>query len=242
MFFVRRHIWLLAAVWTLTSIGCVARSQQTKVPRPAGPLSTSASPDASPPVQRGLHGVIAGSIEIVPGKSVGPLRIGDPRESSLDLFGKPNEEYTFGESATGPCRYTEAHWRDLEHEERWGVLTYSKNNRIYQIMVDTPRYATADGLTSDSSPEEVRRRFPKTEAYVLLHSGSKMVGGRDLIYWVDQSSGIAFEFYYHAKLNQRRVGNIVVFEPGVEFLPAGCVSPPQELHQVKPFSLEPNVN
>jgi hypothetical protein len=158
------------------------------------------------------------------------------------LFGSPVEEYTFGENALGACRYTELHWNDLDHEDRWGITIYLKNNTIYQIVSDTPRYASAGEITSDSSPEEVRRRCPNCQAYALLHSGSRMVGGRDLIYWVDQTAGIAFEFYYHRKLDKRRVASVIVFEPSVEFLPAGCISPPQKWQKLESFSLESPAN
>jgi hypothetical protein len=226
----------LVALGVLTFTGCTARSQQSTVSEPKLPAAGFASPNPSPSPLRGLQGVIPGTAEIIPGQSVGPLRLGDSRERSFDLFGKPGEEYAF--DAKSPCFHTELHWNDLEHEDRWGIYAYARDNRIYQIEADTPRYATAEGITSDSSPEEVRRTFPNTQAYVLLHSGSKLVGGKDLIYWVDQTAGIGFEFYYHPKLDKRRLASTIVFTPGTDFAPDGCVSPPQELVKLKPFTLE----
>jgi hypothetical protein len=63
-------------------------------------------------------------------------------------------------------------------------------------------------------------------------------GGRDLIYWAAPAKGIAFQFYYNGRLNKRRLASTIVFERGVEFLPEGCVSPPQELRKVEPFTIE----
>jgi hypothetical protein len=226
----------LAAICVLTFIGCIARSHSV-APRPVQSPTTSPSIEPSLPAHRGLQDVIPGSTTIVPGRSVGPLRLGDIRERALELFGTPDEEYTFDENSLGPCKYTEVHWNDPKHDDRWGIFVYSKNNRIYQIMTDTPRFATAGRITSDSSPDEVQRLFPNLQSYVLLGSGSKVNGGENLIYWVDQNAGIAFEFYHHPKLNKRRLASTIVFEPGGEFLPTGCISPPQEWRKLKSFSL-----
>jgi hypothetical protein len=113
---------VLATVGFLILTGCTASSQQSTVSRPVLPAMRAAAPGASQPTQRGLQGVVSGGITIVPGQSVGPLRLGDSRERSLILFGEPNEEYTFDENSLGPCRYTELHWNDLEHEDRWGNI------------------------------------------------------------------------------------------------------------------------
>lgn len=228
---------MLIVLCMLTFVGCTAKSQHT-ILSPRNVSSTNKPNDLSPLAQRGLHGAIPGSTTIVPGKSVGPLTLGGTREAALALFDKPNEEYIFDENSLGPCRYTELHWNDLDHEDRWGIFIYAKDNQIYQITADTPRYATVNGITSDSSPEDVRRSFPASKAYVLLHSASKVVGGKDLVYWVDQASGIALNFYYNRKLNQRRVASIIVFDPSIKFLPKGCISPPQEWRKLQPFSLE----
>jgi hypothetical protein len=187
---------------------------------------------------RGLKGVIPGPSVIIPGRSVGPLQLGDTRERALELFGEPTEEYAYDENSLGRCKLTEMHWNDLIYNDRWGIFIYLRNNRIYQIFADTPRYATAAGITSDSSPQNVRRNHLTLQSYVLMHSGSKVNGGRDLIYWVDRSTGIAFEFYYHRSLDTRRVASIIVFEPDVEFLPKGCNEIPQEWRELKPFASE----
>lgn len=181
---------------------------------------------------------------IKPGVSVGALRLGDTRERALEMFPKkPNydEEYNYDGRFT-PCVYTEIHWLDFDHLDRWGIFIYLKEGRIYQIKADTPRYATVEGITSDSSPEDVRSHYPKLQAYVLLHSGAKVNGGRDLIYWVDRQQGITFEFYYDGRVDARRVASINIFEPGTEFLPNGCISPPREWHRLEPFALEPPSN
>lgn len=86
----------------------------------------------------------------------------------IELLGKKDEdeEYTYKE----PCARTEIHWLDLDTDSN-GLFIYLKEGRIFQIEVDTPRYRTAEGITNDSSPEDVRRHYPQVQTYVLLGSG-----------------------------------------------------------------------
>ncbi len=174
---------------------------------------------------------------IKPGQNVGLLRLGDTRERTLELFPlKPHidEEYSYDDS----CPVTEIHWLDQKLDAN-GVFIYLKNGRVFQIESATPRYRTAEGITTYTPPTNVRPNYPHLRTYVLLYSGADIVGGRDLIYWVDHQNGIAFEMYYDRKARRRLVYKVIVFEPGTEFQPEGCVRPPQEWHELKAFSLEP---
>ena len=76
--------------------------------------------------------------------------------------------------------------------------------------------------------ERVKSLFPSGRAYALIGSGSDLVGGRDLIYWVDEKAGVAFEFYWNRRKKYRLVGGIDVFVPGTDYRPDGCISPPQQ--------------
>jgi hypothetical protein len=124
---------------------------------------------------------------------------------------------------------------------RNGIISaYLLRGGIAQIEVAAPRYHTVDGITEGSSPEEVRRHYPGLKAYAVLNSAVDFVGGRDLIFWVDRESGIAFEFQYDRKARKRFVKSVSVFMPGTDFLPHGrCVELPQEWHELERFSLEP---
>jgi hypothetical protein len=223
--------WLIACL--LSIIGCSGQIQRAASGTPAskavpGSPSPSASPEAS---------------LIEPGRSVGALRLGDTRERVNQIFPKkPNydEEYNYD----APCPRTEIHSLDIDLSQENGpvsngVFIYLKDGRVSQIQVATPRFHTADGITEDSTPAEVRRHYQQLQSYVLSNSGAKVNGGRDLVYWVDRQKGIAFEFYYNRKANQRRVSKVIVFNPNSEFQPEGCVSPPQELRELEPFAVEP---
>lgn len=178
----------------------------------------------------------------VAGKSVGLLRLGDSRERVFELFPKkPNydEEYTYDENCCG-CNYafSEIHWLPPGFKAN-GLFIYLREGRVFQIRVEIDRFPTAEKIKQDSTPKEVRQHYPNLKkAYVLLGSGAQIVGGRELVYWVDSESGIAFEFYYNRRKNQRLVKSVIIFEPRSEFQPDGCVSVPQELKEIKPYSLE----
>jgi hypothetical protein len=214
----------LAALNVLALVGCS--------------VSNQGSPAALPTVRRSER-TVAPSQEpsdnalIRPGRSVGPVQLGDTREKLIKVLGEKLEEYTYND----PVKYSEMHWYDLE-ADRNGIFAYLRDGRVFQIESDTPRYRTAEGITSDATPESVHSKYPDLQAYVLRGSGSKVNGGRDLVYWVDRQRGIAFEFYYNSKAKKRRVSKTIVFEPGSEFQPEGHVSSPQELHGLKAFALQ----
>jgi hypothetical protein len=175
----------------------------------------------------------------IPGHSVGLLRLGDTRERVFELFPKkPNydEEYNYGQYSS--CVFSEIHWLEPDFQSN-GLFIYLRDGRIFQIMVETPRFPTVEGIKQYGLPKEVRRHYPNLKAYALLGSGGEIVGGRDLVYWVSSQSGIAFEFYYDRKEGKRLVKSVIVFEPSTEFQPNGCVSVPQELREIEPYSLEP---
>jgi hypothetical protein len=224
--------WLIP--YLLLSIGCAAQVQ--RAPAVARSATQTVSTSASP-----IPLTDAALIE--PGRRVGTLRLGDIRERVTEVFPKkPNydEEYNYDEG----CPRTEIHWLDIDlsHENGAvsnGVFVYLKDGRVFQIEAATPRFHTADGITEDSTPEELRRHYQQLKAYVLANSGTKVNGGRDLIYWIDRESGIAFEFYYNTGKRERRVSKVIVFHPGSDLQPGGCVLAPQELHELEPFALEP---
>ena len=216
----------------LSLIGCPAQLQRSSESPGSAKQTTSAPPEAA-----------SAAFLIEPGHSVGALRLGDPHEQVLKVFPKKAnyvEEYTYNQ----PCALTEIHWLDIDLSQENGavsngVFIYLKDGRVFQIDAASPRFRTTNGITVDSTPEEVRRHYPRLKSYVLSNSGAKVNGGRDLIYWVDRESGIAFEFYHNSKSGKRQVSKVIAFRPTSDFQPEGCISPPQELHELDPFALEP---
>ncbi len=121
------------------------------------------------------------------------------------------------------CGVSGYHWVDVERGST-GVYAYTKGREITQFSVQTPRFSMQNGIRMDSSESDVKHAFPHGISYVLLHSGGAVVGGRDLVYWVDKQAGVALELYWNSKKSQRLVGGIEVFEKGTKYLPEGCIS------------------
>lgn len=184
-------------------------------------------PTARPAVQETL---------IKAGEGIGPLRLGDTRERTLAIFPRKNTDAEYDFSHCGPRK--EIHWFDLELK-RSGVFVYLRDGRVFQIESSTPRFRTPEGITEDSDPSVVQRYYTLPEAYVLKGSGGIEVGGRDLVYWVNQETGIAFEFHFNPKKSRRLLGKTIVFAAGSKFAPQGCIVPPQEWHRLPPYALEP---
>lgn len=210
-----------AGVLTVSLFGCGAHGQ------PPGRQQASPTPKlvASPTPDRRDH-------LIRPGEGVGALRLGDSRERAVELFGKPAEEYRYG--AVTPCVYTELHWlTDAPESNHSGIFIFLKEDKIYQIKVDSAGYATPDGIESRSSPDDIRRHPAQMESYELLNSGSKVVGGENLRYLVSEQTGVAYELFFESSAGGRRVSSVIVFEPRTTFLPKGCISPPQVWQKIE---------
>lgn len=167
---------------------------------------------------------------IIPGKSVGELKLGDSEEQFRSIFKwKPNadEHYTYP-AVSGCPASEELHWLDAGNPPfasraavHAGVFAYLRNGHIFQISVATPLFRTTNGITEDSPPENVRRFYSKLESYWRVNQRDPATGDRDFIYWVDKNQGIAFEFAYAGDVRKRLVYRTYVFQPGTDFLPEG---------------------
>lgn len=184
---------------------------------------------------------------IVAGNSVGDLRLGDARDRISEIFRlKPNiDGEVFLISGPLACHRTEIHWLDMEKKNQElvvhnGVWIYVKDDRVFQIESETPRFRSPEGLTEQSLPEQVRHSYKNLEAFALINSSNKINGPRDLVYWVNTEKGIAFEFYYNQVRRRRLVAKIAVFTPETTFQPQGCVDEPQVWKKLELYSLEPD--
>jgi hypothetical protein len=178
--------------------------------------------------------------EIIPGKSVGPIRLGDDNARVVEALTEfptiyQQVQYPF----CGKIKMVE--WFDKALAQS-GLAIYLRNDKVFQIESETTRFRTADGIAEQSLPEDVKRQYPDLEAYELLNSAGNLTGGKNLIYWVDRNKGIAFSFYYNIQHQRRLVARVIVFEPETDFEPNGCVTAPQKLRKLRPYSLEPPGN
>ena len=167
---------------------------------------------------------------IVPGKSVAGSSLGASLESFQKAF--PKKDGTDEDLPTNGCGIEGYHWVDVDRGAT-GLYAYLKDGGVIQLSVKTPRFSLADGLKMDATKVAVERAYPRGNAYELLHSNSAVMGGKDLIYWVDEQAGVAFELYWNRKSSRRLVSGIDIFSPGAAYRPEGCISAPQSWKLLK---------
>jgi hypothetical protein len=176
---------------------------------------------------------------IVPGKSAGPLSLGVSREIVQQIFPfkkDVDQEVTYTSCAP---RTTWINWLDSDAsgDSQGNVFVYIRDGHVFQIASLTPRFRTAEGIRTGSSPALVARYYKELKAYTLTSSGGQMFGFRDFICWVSREKGIAFSLAYNRRTRSRDIYEVIVFAPGSEYLPEGCVSPPSEWLNMPPYSL-----
>ena len=173
---------------------------------------------------------------IIPGQSIGPLRLGDTRERALELFPyKPNMDQEWTEASD--CGST-INWLDMKKDKMAGNLFIRlKRGKVFQIDSGTTSFHTAKGITMDSSPREIRKQYAGLHAYILSTGFSEASGGRPLIYWIDTEKGIAFAFAYSRRDHKRYLCWMIVFEPHAEVCPDEPLKP-SDKRELPPYSLE----
>lgn len=184
---------------------------------------------------------------IVPGQSAGHLKLGDNRDRAIELFGRVDTEYDYDFPTELNCS-TRKELRFWELKDRSspfhfdygsGAWVYLRDDKIGQIKIQSEKFKTAEGLTVGSKPHLVKKSYPNVRTFVELNTQCDCTGGRNLIFWIDEQKGIAFEFLYWRNVGARRLSYIFVFEPGTKFLPEGCIFlETQGWEEIKQFSLE----
>ncbi len=184
---------------------------------------------------------------IVPGQSAGHLRLGDSRERAIKLFGRLDTEYDYNYKTILNCseRKELRFWELKDKKSPFhfdygnGAWVYLRNDKIFQIKIDSTKFKTIEGVGTSAKPNKVRKFYPNIKTFVELNTQCNCTGGRNLIFWIDESKGIAFEFHYWNDYGERRLDYIYIFEPNIKFLPEGCVGlETQGWEEIKPFSLE----
>lgn len=172
--------------------------------------------------------------QIISGKGIDKIQLGNSREQVIQALGKPSEEYQYG--VISSCNHSEMHWLQLGVDGD-GFFAYLKDGIVFQIDISLSRYATPEGITLDTPIDKVLEKYDSLQGFELMGSAGEINGGKNLRYLVEQTQGIAFEMYYNRKAKKRKVWNIIVFEPNTNFEPDGCVSPPQSLVKIENHKL-----
>jgi len=170
---------------------------------------------------------------VIPGESVAGLKLGATLSDFQALFPKqPGIDEDFAGTMQDGCPERSYHWIDLSMDAT-GVFALFHNAGIYQLSVQTPRFSLSNGISFDSSASAVMHTYPFGKEYVLLGSGGERNGGKNLHYWVDKPAGVAFELYWNKHHQRRQVSAITIFRKGGDYLPDGCISPPQQWREVQ---------
>ncbi len=129
---------------------------------------------------------------VVPGKSVGTVKLGATRAQLRQLLGKPSE--------TAARQYPRDTWlgaklperlRSMSARERAFLTVVYQNGRAAQIEFNDPRYQTRDGLSISSKIGDFRKKRAPLKKTVLAYTEG---GGGFVDYYLDSvRSGIAFE-------------------------------------------------
>lgn len=175
--------------------------------------------------------------QIIAGKGIDKIQLGNTREQAIKSLGKPNEEYKYNyEPLNNPCNRSEMHWLQLEIDGN-GFFAYLRDGVVFHIDVSSTRYTTPEGISVYTPIDEVLRKYDSLQGFELMGSAGEINGGKNLWYLVEQNQGIAFEMYYDKKEKKRKVWTISVFDPNTNFKPDGCVSPPQTLVEIENHKL-----
>jgi hypothetical protein len=168
------------------------------------------------------------------GLSAGPLALGDSYERALELFPfKPSDQEYSQPAGCG----RELNWVDLKNSPVGNLFIRFRDKSVYQIGVATTRYHTPEGITINSSPQEVRKHYKGLRAYILSRITSNEL--RPLVYWVDKKEGIAFAFAPIGKKSGRYLTQIIVFKPNSEICPLDDSPDSPDKRELAPYSLEP---
>jgi hypothetical protein len=172
---------------------------------------------------------------IEPGRSLGPLKLGDSADHALELFPKKAIDQQW-DDACG----TTVDWTDSANPEGHGdVFIRLKKGKVFQIESSTTRFHTTDDITTFDAPEKVRKSYKDMHAWVLLSPPSPALGSRPPVFWIDKKKGIAFEFAYDAPHHKRYVYKVIVFEPNKTFCPEQESVGSVKWQSIDAYALEP---
>lgn len=177
---------------------------------------------------------------IVPGERIGAVGLSDAESKIFELFPKPSIGSYTQPGPSGLACGTEYTVGLLEDAKRPGFLhIYTKGGRITEIEADGARYHTARGVSSSSSPTEVRLHYPGLESYLFLGGYYEALNEGPLVLWTDKKRGIGFTFAYPSLGDKRLiVFTVIVFRPNANFCVQGSSFPnSNNWRKLAPYSL-----
>lgn len=162
-----------------------------------------------------LSGTVWAEGSAAPGRSVGHVFLGMDRADVWKILHKPSETHTV------------PHSMDLYSEDDWSNSKYtltviSERDKVIQVEFDSPRITTTDGLGTQSTFAQVRRRHPSMTVHNYEGLGPDDEEG--VFYIDDVRQGIAFtletpEGVEPHDVNTSKPDGIIIHRPGHRVLP-----------------------
>jgi len=103
------------------------------------------------------------------------------RDAVHNTLGRPTGTYTLRQRG-----YTGEYWFSTDETNTLRVF-YDPTGRVYQVSVTSKRFRTPEGLTTESSLDEVRRSYRNLKVRHFAARG-------DIDYYDSVQQGITFEF------------------------------------------------
>jgi hypothetical protein len=124
---------------------------------------------------------VAQDYDIMPGSRIGKIEIGMSRQAVHNTLGKPTGTYALRDRG-----YKGEYWFSSDNSNTLRVF-YDPAGRVYQVSITSSRFKTPEGLTTQSSLDEIKRHYKNLK---VLHFAAR--GNID--YYDAVRQGISFEF------------------------------------------------
>jgi len=207
-------------------------------------LSATAKDEPLYPNQTLLGELPEGSETIVPGQSIGNLRLGMKKdEAAVSWQAKPDSITAHKDS----CKDAELVWFD--NESRWhlpAVRAYVVDDLVYEITTEWDKRFEVPGIgiVFGKTLPDLRAAMPDGKLLQLKGSASEQSGEADEFFWIDSGKGIAFGLDYprwstpQNRSNRihpvhRIVESVTIFRPQDQFQPHGCANTRQPVVPVE---------
>lgn len=169
---------------------------------------------------------------VVPGVSVGDVRLGDARTAVLKRMGKPTKT---SRPAKGLVRdeWLGAEPPDLSGEMRLFLVVTYRASKAAQIEFNSPRFETADGFSVRDTLAQFRRRYGRTRTAAF--------GYEDFVgYYYDATRrGLTFMVGIQDYFDDRvRATSLIVHPPGAPVIPDAGGTPAKPNDEVPHGTLE----
>ncbi len=125
----------------------------------------------------------ASEYTILPGLGIGPVKLGMNRIQITETMGKRDGKY----SLPSGIKVEYAEWKDPSKTSTIRVF-FNRAGKAVQFAFEADKPRTADGITTNSSLEEVTTKYPEVKRAKYRAKASY------IDYYDDIKKGIAFEF------------------------------------------------